>query len=209
MSLVIKRVFDVVVAAVALVVLSPLLLALAIWIKLDSPGPVLFRQERAGRNGKPFWIYKFRTMVVDAEKSGYYTAAGDPRVTRSGRLLRATSLDELPQLLNILRGEMSIVGPRPTLLYQVEQYTERQWKRLAMRPGVTGWAQVNGRNALSWPERIELDVWYVEHWSLWLDVKILLRTPLVWLKGEGIYAEKEKFVVGAGDMEKLVKGGHG
>jgi len=203
----VKRVFDVVVAGAALCVMSPLLAAIALWIKLDSRGPVLFRQVRAGRYGKPFTIFKFRTMVVDAEKSGYYTAADDPRVTRAGRFLRATSLDELPQLFNILKGDMSIVGPRPTLLYQVEQYTARQRKRLDMRPGVTGWAQVNGRNALSWPERIELDVWYVEHWSMWLDVKILLRTPLVWLKGEGVYAEKEKFVVGAGDMEKLVKGG--
>jgi len=203
----VKRVCDMVVAGVALSVLSPLLAAIALWIKLDSRGPVLFRQVRAGRYGKPFTIFKFRTMVVDAEKSGYYTAADDPRVTRAGRFLRATSLDELPQLFNILKGDMSIVGPRPTLLYQVEQYTERQRKRLEMRPGVTGWAQVNGRNALSWPERIELDVWYVEHWSMWLDIKIVVKTLLVWLKGEGVYAEKEKFVVGAGDMDKLVKGG--
>lgn len=206
MSLIIKRIFDVVVASVGLVVLSPLFLVFAILIKLDSRGPVFFRQERAGLGGKPFTIYKFRTMVVDAEKGGYYTAEGDPRITRMGKFLRATSLDELPQLWNILKGDMSVVGPRPTLMYQVAQYTERQRRRLAMRPGVTGWAQVNGRNALSWPERIELDVWYVEHWSLWLDVKILAKTPLVWLRGEGVYAEKEKFVVGADDMRHLVKG---
>jgi len=193
----------------ALLVLWPLLLAIALWIKLDSRGPVFFRQTRAGRQGQPFSIFKFRTMVVDAEKSGYFTAAGDARVTRAGRFLRATSLDELPQLFNILKGEMSIVGPRPTLPYQVEQYTPYQRRRLEMPPGVTGWAQINGRNALSWPERIELDVWYVEHWSLWLDLKILLKTPLVWLKGEGVYAEKEKFVVGDGDLDKLVKGGQG
>ncbi|MCX7847875.1 MAG: sugar transferase [bacterium] len=207
MSLFIKRVFDVMVAGAGLVLLSPVMGLIALWIKADSRGPIFFRQVRAGRGGKPFTIYKFRTMVEGAEKGGYYTAAEDPRITRVGRFLRATSLDELPQLWNILKGEMSVVGPRPTLLYQVEQYNERQRKRLEMRPGVTGWAQVNGRNALSWPERIELDVWYVEHWSLWLDLKILMKTLVVWLRGEGVYAEKEKFVVGAGDMEHLVKGG--
>jgi len=136
-------------------------------------------------------------------KSGYFTAENDSRVTRPGRFLRKTSLDELPQLINILFGTMSIVGPRPTLMYQIEQYTPEQRKRLAVKPGVTGWAQVNGRNTLSWPERITLDNWYVEHQSFLLDMKILAKTLLVWLKGEGVYAEKEKFIVGDNDMDKL------
>ena len=198
-----KRLFDILLAATGLVLLSPLFALIALWIKCDSRGPVFFRQVRVGRQGKPFRIYKFRTMVADAEKSGYFTAEKDSRVTRSGRFLRKTSLDELPQLINILTGEMSVVGPRPTLPYQVEQYTPRQRRRLEVRPGVTGWAQVNGRNTLSWPDRIEHDIWYVEHWSLLLDLKILARTVTVWLRGEGLYAEKEKFMVGKDDLKHL------
>jgi len=186
-----------------ILMLLPVFIVIAVWIKLDSRGPVLFKQERGGKDGKPFIILKFRTMVVDAEKSGYFTAENDPRVTRSGTFLRKTSLDELPQLFNIFVGEMSIVGPRPTLMYQIEQYTAEQRKRLDVNPGVTGWAQVNGRNSLSWPERIVLDVWYAEHQSFLLDIKIIAKTFGVLLKGEGVYADKEKFVVGDDDMDKL------
>ena len=138
-------------------------------------------------------------MVIDAEKSGFYTSENDSRITKPGKFLRKTSLDEIPQLFNILKGEMSIIGPRPTLKYQVDEYTDFQKRRLEVLPGVTGWAQVNGRNSLSWPERIELDVWYVENFSLLLDAKILYKTIFVWLRGEGVYAEKEKFVVGNDD----------
>ena len=194
-----KRFFDFVASAVGIVLLSPLLLIIAVWIKLDSKGPVLFKQERVGKNNKLFNILKFRTMVIDAEKSGFYTSENDSRITKPGKFLRKTSLDEIPQLFNILKGEMSIIGPRPTLKYQVDEYTDFQKRRLEVLPGVTGWAQVNGRNSLSWPERIELDVWYVENFSLLLDAKILYKTVFVWLKGEGVYAEKEKFVVGNDD----------
>lgn len=198
-----KRLFDILVSLAGLIVLSPLFALVALWIKLDSRGPVFFRQERVGRGGRPFTILKFRTMVVDADKSGFYTAENDPRVTRPGRFLRKTSLDELPQLVNILRGDMSIVGPRPTLAYQVEQYSPDQRRRLEVRPGVTGWAQIHGRNTLTWPERIEYDVWYVDHYSLWLDLRILLATFGVWLRGEGVYASKDKFVVSGKDADRL------
>jgi len=198
----IKRLFDFLASAIGIVLLSPLLLIIAVWIKLDSKGPVLFKQERVGKDNKLFNILKFRTMVVDAEKSGFYTAENDSRITRPGNLLRKTSLDEIPQLFNIFKGEMSIIGPRPTLKYQVDEYTDFQKRRLEGLPGVTGWAQVNGRNSLSWPERITLDVWYVDNFSLFLDAKILYKTVFVWLRGEGVYAEKEKFIIG-NDDEKL------
>ena len=191
-SLVLKRILDVGVAGVLLVILAVPLAVMAILILLDSGRPILFIQERAGRDGRPFKIYKFRTMVQNAEEIGLgvFTEENDPRITRVGRWLRKWSLDELPQLFNILKGDMSLVGPRPTLLYQVEKYDDRQRKRLLVKPGVTGWAQVNGRNSLTWPERIELDVWYVEHWSLWLDLYILfVRTPLVVLRREGVYGQ--------------------
>ncbi len=198
----IKRLFDFLASAIGIILLSPLLLIIAVWIKLDSKGPVLFKQERVGKDNKLFNILKFRTMVVDAEKSGFYTAENDSRITRPGNLLRKTSLDEIPQLFNIFKGEMSIIGPRPTLKYQVDEYTDFQKRRLEGLPGVTGWAQVNGRNSLSWPERITLDVWYVDNFSLFLDAKILYKTVFVWLRGEGVYAEKEKFIIG-NDDEKL------
>lgn len=196
-QLFIKRLFDFLFSLILLIVLSPLFLIIAVLIKLDSEGEVFFRQERAGLNGRPFMIYKFRTMVKNAEKigDGYYTGENDPRITRIGKFLRKTSLDELPQLINILKGEMSVIGPRPTLMYQVEKYDDFQRKRLLMRPGVTGLAQVNGRNSLSWPERIKYDVYYVENWSLWMDIKIFFKTFLVVLRGEGVYAEKEKFII--------------
>src|SRR5207253_474954 len=153
--------------------------AAALAIKLEDGGPVLYRQRRVGLHGRDFELLKLRTMIVDAERqgAGFAVNRGDTRITRVGRALRRLSLDELPQLWNVLRGEMSLIGPRPTLRYQVEQYTERQRRRLEVKPGLTGWAQIHGRAALPWDERIELDVWYVEHRSPWLDLKILLRTP--------------------------------
>ncbi|MGA9762358.1 MAG: sugar transferase [Gaiellaceae bacterium] len=180
-----KRVMDVAVAGFGLIVSSPLLALAALAIKLEDRGPVLYRQQRVGRNGRDFELLKLRTMVVGAEKmgAGFAVNRGDSRITRSGRALRRLSLDELPQLWNILRGDMSIVGPRPTLRYQVDDYTARQLRRLEVKPGLTGWAQVNGRASLPWNERIELDVWYVEHRSLWLDLRIIARTPLALFHG--------------------------
>ena len=168
---------------------SPLLALAAIAIKLDSRGPVLYRQRRAGRGGEPFDVLKLRTMIEGAEHVGAGLAidAGDARVTRVGALLRRASIDELPNLVNVLRGEMSLIGPRPTLPAQVAQYTPRQRLRLEVKPGITGWAQVNGRASLPWDQRIELDIFYVEHRSLTLDLKILLRTPLLVLGGGGLY----------------------
>jgi undecaprenyl phosphate N,N'-diacetylbacillosamine 1-phosphate transferase len=194
----VKRLFDFVSALAGLIVISPLFALLAALIKLDSRGPVFFMQERIGQDGRPFQIYKFRTMVVGAEKMGAgYLVDGqdDPRITRLGRFLRLAALDELPQLINILRGEMSIVGPRPTLRYQVEQYDDYQRRRLLAPPGVTGWAQIHGRNEISWPERICYDVWYVDNWSLWLDLRILLRTPALVLSRRGLYGDESKFII--------------
>jgi lipopolysaccharide/colanic/teichoic acid biosynthesis glycosyltransferase len=184
-----KRALDVLGASVGLTIGAPLLAASALAIRLEDGGAVFFRQERVGLDGRPFEVLKLRTMIVDAhtQGAGYAVDKGDSRITRVGNLLRRTSLDELPQLWNVLRGEMSLVGPRPTLSYQVEQYTERQRRRLEVRPGLTGWAQVNGRASLSWPERIELDVWYVEHRSLALDLRILLRTAAVLLRPGVVY----------------------
>jgi lipopolysaccharide/colanic/teichoic acid biosynthesis glycosyltransferase len=181
----VNRALDVALAGVGLVVASPFLAAAAVATKLGDGGPVLYRQTRVGRNGEDFEMLKLRTMVVGAERLGAGPAvdAGDSRITRVGSFLRRTSIDELPQLWNVLRGDMSVVGPRPTFRYQVEQYDERQLRRLEVRPGLTGWAQVNGRAALSWPERIELDVWYVDNRSPRVDFSILLRTPLVLFRG--------------------------
>jgi lipopolysaccharide/colanic/teichoic acid biosynthesis glycosyltransferase len=181
----VNRVVDVGLAGAGLVLASPFLAAAALATKLEDHGPVLYRQTRVGRDGVDFELLKLRTMVVGAETqgAGYAVDRGDPRITRVGRILRRTSIDELPQLWNVLRGEMSIVGPRQTLRYQVERYDERQRRRLDVRPGLTGWAQVHGRASLPWAERIELDVWYVEHRSPLLDAKILLRTPLALLGG--------------------------
>ena len=179
------RAVDTVLAGVGLVVSSPFLAASAAAIKLDDGGPILYRQERVGRNGRPFELLKLRTMEVGAETrgAGFAVNRGDARITRVGRLLRAVSLDELPQLWNVVRGEMSLIGPRPTLAYQVERYTDRQRRRLEVKPGLTGWAQIHGRAALPWDERIELDVWYVDHRSPLVDLKILLRTPLALFSG--------------------------
>src|SRR5688572_29833764 len=178
---------DVVVAALLLAIASPLLAVAALAIRLESRGPVFYRQLRVGRHGEPFELWKLRTMVPGAESmgDGIYVIQGDPRVTRVGRAIRRFSLDELPNLVNVLRGEMAIVGPRATLPAQAELYTERQRRRLELKPGVTGWAQIRGRAGIPWEERIELDVWYVEHRSLRLDLSILARTPLVLLRGQG------------------------
>jgi lipopolysaccharide/colanic/teichoic acid biosynthesis glycosyltransferase len=176
-------------AAVALVGTSPIILAAMIAIRVESPGSPIYRQRRVGRGGEPFDMYKLRTMVADAEFMGDGLAVnrGDPRITRVGAFLRRFSIDELPNLVNVVRGEMAIVGPRPTIQAQVDQYTERQLRRLEVRPGLTGWAQIKGRASLPWEERIELDVWYVENRSLLLDVKIVLRTIRLLASGDGIY----------------------
>ena len=180
-----NRAADVALAGLGLVVASPALALAALAIKLADGGPVLYRQERVGKDGVPFELLKLRTMVVGAETAGAGWAVnrGDPRITKPGRALRRLSIDELPQLWNVVRGEMSVIGPRPTLAYQVERYTPRQRRRLEVRPGLTGWAQIHGRAQLSWPERIELDVWYVEHRSAWVDLRILARTPGALFRG--------------------------
>jgi lipopolysaccharide/colanic/teichoic acid biosynthesis glycosyltransferase len=181
----VNRALDLAGASLGLVLASPFLAAAAIAIKLDGGGPVLYRQQRVGKDGREFELVKLRTMVVGAERQGAGWAVdhGDPRITRVGSVLRRVSLDEVPQLWNVIRGEMSLIGPRPTLAYQVEQYTPHQRRRLDVRPGITGWAQVQGRALLPWEERIELDVWYVEHRSPALDLKILARTPLALFGG--------------------------
>jgi lipopolysaccharide/colanic/teichoic acid biosynthesis glycosyltransferase len=180
-----NRAADVAIAGGALVLASPLLGLAALAVKLGDGGPVLYRQTRVGKDGVDFALLKLRTMVVDAETqgAGYAVDRGDARITRAGRLLRRLSLDELPQLWNVIRGDMSVVGPRPTLRYQVDRYDDRQRRRLDVKPGITGWAQVHGRATLPWSERIELDVWYVEHRSPGLDVKILAKTPLALFGG--------------------------
>jgi lipopolysaccharide/colanic/teichoic acid biosynthesis glycosyltransferase len=186
---VLKRVIDVVLSFVAIVFLAVPMLLIALLIKLDSKGPVLFKQERLGLGGKVYKIYKFRSMCVGAEQmgSGVYSGDGDPRVTRMGKIMRATSIDELPQLVNILKGEMSFVGPRPPLTYHpwnIEDYTEEQLRMFEVRPGITGWAQVNGRKTVEWNNRIRLNVWYVDNCSLLLDIKILFLTFYKVLKNE-------------------------
>jgi lipopolysaccharide/colanic/teichoic acid biosynthesis glycosyltransferase len=173
------RTLDIALSAAMLVAAAPVLGAAAVVIKVEDGGPVLYRQLRVGKDGADFELLKLRTMVVDAEKIGAGLAVdhGDPRITRVGRVLRRLSLDELPQLWNVLRGDMSLIGPRPTLRYQVDQYTDHQRRRLEVAPGITGWAQIHGRATLAWSDRIDLDVWYVEHRSPLVDLKILARTP--------------------------------
>jgi lipopolysaccharide/colanic/teichoic acid biosynthesis glycosyltransferase len=184
-----RRAFDVAVSASLLAGTSPLLALAIVAIRLESPGGAFYRQRRVGLDGREFDVLKLRTMVDGAEfvGAGMAVNAGDPRITRVGRILRRTSLDELPNLVNVLRGEMAIVGPRPTIPVQVAQYTERERGRLAIRPGITGWAQVNGRTSLPWAERIELDLWYIEHRSWRLDLRILLRSARLVFGGEGLY----------------------
>ena len=189
----IKQLLDFLISLVGLILLLPLFGIIAVAIKIDDRGPVFFRQERAGKDGRIFRIYKFRSMVVGAEHkgAGVFVEENDSRITRVGKFLRHTSLDELPQLFNVLKGEMSLVGPRPTLPYQVERYDARQRERLTVKPGITGWAQVNGRNFLSWPERIELDLWYVDNWSLRLDFYIFVKTILVLFKQNNLYMGRQ------------------
>ncbi|HUB74746.1 MAG TPA: sugar transferase [Solirubrobacteraceae bacterium] len=184
-----RRLLDIVVSASALVLSAPALAAATIAIRLESPGPAIYRQRRSGLHGREFDVLKLRTMVDGAERVGAGLAVNehDARITRVGALLRRTSIDELPNLLNVLRGEMSLIGPRPTLPAQVARYSERQRGRLAVKPGITGWAQVNGRASLPWAERIELDLYYIEHRSLALDLRILWRTVAIVLGGAGLY----------------------
>ncbi len=201
MYIYIKRLLDVFVSAVALVIISPLLLLLMILVKATSKGPAIFKQERIGRNGKVFNIYKFRSMCVGAEHtgSGVYSGKDDMRVTKIGKILRATSLDELPQLVNILKGDMSFVGPRPPLTYhpwKYSEYTNEQLRMFEVRPGITGWAQVNGRKDVEWNHRIELNVWYVDHMSLWLDIKIMFITAFK------VFKNADNVNVGATVQEK-------
>jgi lipopolysaccharide/colanic/teichoic acid biosynthesis glycosyltransferase len=181
----VNRAADVAIAGSALVVASPVLALAALAAKLEDRGPVLYKQTRVGKDGADFELLKLRTMVVGAETmgAGYAINEGDARITRVGRLLRRLSLDELPQLWNVLRGDMSVIGPRPTLRYQVERYDAQQARRLEVKPGITGWAQVHGRASLPWEERIALDVWYVTHRSAWIDLKILAKTPLALFSG--------------------------
>ena len=183
-----KRSFDIVVALIGLTILSPLLVLITVVLLLSSGSPVLFLQPRAGLHGRTFRIIKFRTMTRDAEQrtKGQWITAGNPYVTPVGRFLRKTSLDELPELVNVLKGDMSLVGPRPTLPEQVAAYDVFQRRRLEVRPGITGWAQVHGRNSISWTERIKLDVWYIDHWTPWLDVRILLMTIGQVLRQRGV-----------------------
>jgi lipopolysaccharide/colanic/teichoic acid biosynthesis glycosyltransferase len=179
------------VAGLLLIIASPFLLLAVVAIRLESGGPAVYRQRRVGRHGQPFDLWKLRTMVSGAEAmgAGIYVLEGDARITRVGRLLRRLSLDELPNLVNVLKGDMALVGPRPTIQEQVDRYTDRQRRRLEVRPGITGWAQINGRSSLPWPERIELDVWYVDNRSLRLDLRILARTARMLATGHGLYSE--------------------
>ena len=187
---ILKRILDILASGIALVVLLPIFAIIGIFIKLDSKGPVFFIQKRAGKDGKIFRAYKLRTMMDNAVAiGGKKISQDDSRITRVGKHLR-WGIDELPQLINVFKGDMSLVGPRPTLLEQVAKYSEEHKRRLEMKPGLTGWALVNGRNALSWPEKIKLDIWYIDHWSIWLDLKILLKT--IWVvifTKEGVYGE--------------------
>jgi sugar transferase EpsL len=192
-----KRVFDLALTSAGLLLLSPVLLLLAVWVRLSYGSPVLFRQVRPGHFGRPFKIYKFRTMTDERDAQGNLLPDAE-RLSRLGRFLRASSLDELPELFNVLRGEMSLVGPRPLLMQYLTRYTPEQARRHAVPPGITGWAQVNGRNALTWEDKFRLDVWYVENWSLWLDIQILGMTLWKVVKREGIsqpgHATAEEFM---------------
>lgn len=186
--LIAKRVFDLAVALLGLLLSMPIMLIVAILVRLFLGKPIIFKQARPGLNGKPFFLYKFRSMTDECDPSGE-PLPNDQRLTKFGRLLRATSLDELPELWNVLKGDMSLVGPRPLRMHYLERYSPHQARRHEVKPGITGWAQINGRNAVSWEEKFDLDVWYVDNWSLWLDIKILLRTLSVVFSRQGISPE--------------------
>jgi lipopolysaccharide/colanic/teichoic acid biosynthesis glycosyltransferase len=194
----VKRIFDIIICLISLIILVPIFIISGILIKLYSKGSVFFMQDRVGEDGKIFKVYKFRTMVLNAEKIGlgYAVKKDDPRITRIGKYLRLTGIDELPQILNVLKGEMSLVGPRPTLLYQVKQYSAWEKRRLEMKPGITSLMIISGHNKLSWPKKIKTDIYYIDHWSLWLDLKILIKT--IWViifTREGIYKNNPKAVL--------------
>lgn len=183
-----KRFLDIIISLFGIIITSPILIVVAILIKLDSKGPVIFKQKRLGYKGKEFHIYKFRSMSVDAEKGGVYELKGDPRVTRVGRIIRKTSIDELPQFFNVFRGDMSLIGPRPALTYHpwpFDRYTDHQKRMFDVKPGVTGWAQVNGRKDVEWPKRIELNIEYVDKMSFLFDLKIIYKTVFKVLSNEG------------------------
>jgi len=188
------RAFDILASAAALLILSPLFALIATAIKLDDRGSAFFIQHRVGKSGKIFRMYKFRSMVTGAHRTDIFINGDqDSRITRVGKFLRRSALDELPQLINVFKGEMSIIGPRPALPVHIEEYSEHQMRRLEVKPGITGWAQINGRNSLSWPERIEHDIWYIDNRSLSLDLKVVLLTVPFLMKNEGVYAGREKF----------------
>ena len=205
----IKRLIDCIVSVLVLIIGALPMLIVAILIRLESPGPIIFKQQRIGKDGKVFNILKFRSMVQNAEHtgSGVYSSAGDSRVTKVGRIIRATSIDELPQCINILRGDMSLVGPRPPLTYHpwpYEEYTDEQKRMFEVRPGITGWAQVNGRKEVEWCKRIELNVWYVDNVSLWLDLKILVMTVLKVLSNANNENTGETVVVNNSSEKEVV-----
>ncbi len=201
----IKRALDVIVSTTGLLVLSPLLAAIALMVRAKLGSPILFIQERPGLRGKPFQIYKFRTMTNEWNTDGNLLADGD-RLTRLGRFLRKTSMDELPELYNINKGDMSIVGPRPLLMQYLDRYTPEQARRHEVRPGLTGWAQVNGRNAISWEDKFKLDVWYVDNQSFWLDCRIILMTIVKVFKREGISADGEVTMQEFNPQKMIIKG---
>lgn len=199
------RIFDFSLAVLSLLLLLPFFVVTAAAIKSTSPGPVFYRQTRLGRDGRHFRIFKFRTMVDGSEGKGLgmLTALDDDRITRVGRFLRDWSIDELPQIINVVKGEMSMVGPRPALISYLDQYDARQMRRLAVLPGITGWAQVNGRNSLTWPERIERDVWYVDHRSLALNVRIIIQTFPVVFRKNGVYGALKNFDMSNDERRKV------
>ncbi|WP_434643728.1 sugar transferase [Thermoanaerobacterium thermosaccharolyticum] len=183
-----KRFFDFIISLILLIILVPLFFIIAVIVYITMGLPILYCQTRPGFKGKPFKIYKFRTMNNNKDKYGNFLS-DEERITKIGKILRSTSLDELPELFNVLKGDMSLVGPRPLLMEYLDYYTDEQMRRHDVKPGITGWAQINGRNNLSWEEKFELDVWYVDNWSIWLDIKILFLTIIKVIKREGISAE--------------------
>lgn len=202
----IKRIVDFLCSLLLIVVLSPIFMMMMMIVRINLGSPIFFRQKRPGRYGKPFYIYKFRTMTDDRDEDGYLLP-DEVRLTKTGKIIRKLSLDELPQLFNVLKGEMSFVGPRPLLMNYLSLYTEEQARRHEVRPGITGWAQVNGRNAISWEDKFKLDVWYVDNQSFWLDIKILFLTVLKVFKSEGINQEGQATMeTFKGSAQKKVSG---